>query len=248
MSDHEEKSRPSSSDDSDSNSGEEGAFARTGFTTASEAKILDLARRMSHLSQTSPSDNTLSHTLTRTTTSHTLVGVNPFNLDPDSHPEVDPNSPKFNARTWAKTLIHHHANSGAGPSDTLRAGVSFRNLNVHGFGAPTDFQKNVANIFLSIPAMFSGKKGQTKIQILQDFEGVVRSGEMLVVLGRPGSGCSTFLKTIAGETHGFFVGDKAVINYQGIPGEVMHKNFRGEVVYQAETDGMKTIYWTGDSR
>jgi predicted ABC-type transport system involved in lysophospholipase L1 biosynthesis ATPase subunit len=31
--------------------------------------------------------------------------------------------------------------------------------------------------------------GKQKIQILRDFDGLVRSGEMLVVLGRPGSGC-----------------------------------------------------------
>lgn len=41
------------------------------------------------------------------------------------------------------------------------------------------------------------------------------SGEMLVVLGRPGSGCSTLLKTISGETDGFFVDPTSEINYQG---------------------------------
>lgn len=59
---------------------------------------------------------------------------------------------------------------------------------------------------------------------------------MLVVLGRPGSGCSTFLKTIAGETHGFYIDQASDINYQGIPKEMMHKDFRGECMYQAEVD------------
>ena len=75
-----------------------------------------------------------------------------------------------------------------------------------------------------------------KIQILRNFEGLVRSGEMLVVLGRPGSGCSTLLKTIAGETHGFYIDSKSEINYQGIPKETMHRDFRGECMYQAEVD------------
>ena len=57
-----------------------------------------------------------------------------------------------------------------------------------------------------------------------------------MVLGRPGSGCSTLLKTIAGETHGFFIDQKSEINYQGIPKELMHKDFRGECMYQAEVD------------
>lgn len=79
-------------------------------------------------------------------------------------------------------------------------------------------------------------RGKHKIQILRNFEGLVRSGEMLVVLGRPGSGCSTLLKTIAGETHGFYIDSKSEINYQGIPKETMHKDFRGECMYQAEVD------------
>lgn len=59
-------------------------------------------------------------------------------------------------------------------------------------------------------------KGKRKIQILRDFEGLIRSGELLVVLGKPGSGCSTLLKTISGETDGFFIDSKSNINYQGI--------------------------------
>jgi ATP-binding cassette, subfamily G (WHITE), member 2, PDR len=44
---------------------------------------------------------------------------------------------------------------------------------------------------------------------------VIRESEMLVVLGRPGSGCSTLLKTIAGETHGLNITESSHINYQG---------------------------------
>lgn len=50
------------------------------------------------------------------------------------------------------------------------------------------------------------------------------------------SGCSTLLKTISGETEGFFVGADSDLNYQGIPKEIMHKDFRGESIYQAEVD------------
>lgn len=50
------------------------------------------------------------------------------------------------------------------------------------------------------------------------------------------SGCSTFLKTIAGETHGFYIDEKSQINYQGISPETMHSDFRGEATYTAEVD------------
>ena len=58
--------------------------------------------------------------------------------------------------------------------------------------------------------------GQRKINILKGLDGLVESGEMLVVLGPPGSGCSTLLKTIAGETHGIYVNGKSYLNYQGM--------------------------------
>jgi ABC-type multidrug transport system ATPase subunit len=50
------------------------------------------------------------------------------------------------------------------------------------------------------------------------------------------SGCSTFLRTIAGETNGFHLGKNSYLNYQGISKEIMHKDFRGECIYQAEVD------------
>jgi len=97
------------------------------------------------------------------------------------------------------------------------SGVCFQNLNVHGFGASTDYQKDVANVWLSLAAtarQLTGS-GRQRIDILRQFDGLVHKGEMLVVLGPPGSGCSTFLKTIAGEMNGIFVDDGSYFNYQG---------------------------------
>lgn len=53
------------------------------------------------------------------------------------------------------------------------------------------------------------------MQIHQGIDGVLESGEMLVVLGPPGSGCSTFLKAVAGETNGIYLDDGAELNYRG---------------------------------
>lgn len=44
------------------------------------------------------------------------------------------------------------------------------------------------------------------------------------------SGCSTFLKTLANETHGFFVSEESHINYQGITPKQMRTNFAGEAI------------------
>lgn len=98
------------------------------------------------------------------------------------------------------------------------AGVAFRNLNVFGFGTTTDYQKTFANYplaCLSFLGILFGRVRRSRIDILQEFEGLVSCGELLLVLGRPGSGCTTFLKTLAGHTHGLHVDQSSEINYQG---------------------------------
>lgn len=126
--------------------------------------------------------------LVRRMTSQSISGdtlVNPFASSDD--PIYDPNSGQFKAEAWAKALLRIQSRDPEKyPMRT--AGVSFRNLNVHGWGTPTDYQKDVANVLLEGPALFNKVlgKGKRKIQILRDFDGLVKSGEMLVVLGRPG--------------------------------------------------------------
>ncbi|KAL2817429.1 ABC-2 type transporter-domain-containing protein [Aspergillus cavernicola] len=187
----------------------------------SEQNITALARNLSHLSHKSS----------------TADGTNTF-LDASSNPQLDPNSDKFNAREWTKNFLSVAARD---PDRYPRrtAGVSFRNLSAFGYGTAADYQMDVANMWLKgygrIRRML-GLGDRVRIDILRDFEGFVRAGEMLVVLGRPGSGCSTFLKTIAGETHGLWVDEGADIQYQGISWNEMHSRFRGEVIYQAETE------------
>jgi len=181
------------------------------------------------------------HNLARAITQHSVrhpdgKHVNPF--EGSSDPLLDPASPRFNARAWTKTIMGLQSRD---PEryPTRTAGISYKNLAAHGFGEATDYQKTFGNYPLEIPSMLRGligRKKQTKIQILKDFDGLVRSGEMLVVLGRPGSGCSTLLKTISGETDGFFVDERSSVNYQGISMGQMHSDFRGECIYQAEVD------------
>jgi ABC-type multidrug transport system ATPase subunit len=56
---------------------------------------------------------------------------------------------------------------------------------------------------------------------------------MCLVLGCPGSGCSTFLKTIAGQRDGYLDVSGEVL-YAGIDATEMLKHYKGEVVYNQE--------------
>lgn len=121
-------------------------------------------------------------------------------------------------------------------------GVVWDNLTVRGIGGVKNFVKvfpdafvdffNVPGTIMSILGL--GKKGK-EFNILNDFRGVAKPGEMVLVLGRPGSGCTTFLKVIANQRYG----------YTGIDGEVLYgpfdattfeKLYRGEAVYNQEDD------------
>lgn len=161
---------------------------------------------------------------------------------------LDPKSPEFNARKWAKAFyeIRCKSNDGHGPRT---AGIAFRDMSVYGFGTDTDFQKSVGNILLDGVGVLKQllNKKQQRIDILHNLEGVVHKGEMLAVLGPPGSGCSTFLRTVAGETHGFHIADDATINYQGIRPKQMNTAFRGESVYTAEVDAHFPHMTVGDT-
>ncbi|KAF2805347.1 uncharacterized protein BDZ99DRAFT_511345 [Mytilinidion resinicola] len=123
----------------------------------------------------------------------------------------------------------------------VQIGVAFRNLNVHGYlsAGQHQHQHTVASYLLAVPKYLlalAQHRAKTKVQILDDFLGLVQPGEILLVLGRPGSGCSTFLKAIAGDTHGIHVYDDTKINYQGLSYKQMHDSFKGECIYMAELD------------
>ena len=127
--------------------------------------------------------------------------------------QPDPHSPNFSYEKWITNMFRD-------PTKCRKrdSGVAYQNLNVYGFGTITDYQRTFANyplMYLSHLGTLIGRQRKSRIDILRDFEGIVNSGEMLLVLGRPGSGCTTFLKALAGQTHGFFIDEKSKINYQG---------------------------------
>lgn len=96
--------------------------------------------------------------------------------------------------------------------------VAFRNLSVHAFGRQTDYQRTVSNFFnawLAICVNWVMRKPKLRIDILHDFDGLISSGEMLLVLGNPGSGCTTLLKSLAGQTYDLCVNPQSILNYQG---------------------------------
>ena len=64
---------------------------------------------------------------------------------------------------------------------------------------------------------------------------------MCLVLGCPGAGCTTFLKTIANHREGYAKVSGDVL-YAGIDATEMEKYYKGEVVYNQEGEKVLTFH------
>ncbi|KAK5995296.1 ABC multidrug transporter I [Cladobotryum mycophilum] len=120
-------------------------------------------------------------------------------------------------------------------------GAMWDGLTVKGIGGLTNFVKTFPNAFIDTIDYWTPLKGllglapkAKEATLLDNFQGVCKPGEMVLVLGKPGSGCTTFLKTIANQRYG----------YTSITGDVFYgpwtaqefNKYRSEAVYNAEDD------------
>ena len=150
-------------------------------------------------------------------------------------PRLDPENVLFDFRFWATKFLQLVKEDGI---KRAAVGFTFKNLSVFGAGASLETQKTVGSPFaalLRLPELFHRRPKQEK-QILSRLNGTIKSGEMLIVLGRPGSGCTTFLKTICGHQRSLDKSKDSSIRYDGIPQDVFVKEFKGQVVYNQEND------------
>lgn len=128
-----------------------------------------------------------------------------------------------------------------------KVGVIWKNLTVKGVGTTATTVKTLPDAVFGtfgpdlyriitrfFPALRLNRHAQTRT-LLHDFTGVLRDGEMMLVLGRPGSGCSTFLKTISNNRKSY-AAVEGEVSYGGISAEKQKKHFLGEVNYNPEDD------------
>lgn len=120
-------------------------------------------------------------------------------------------------------------------------GVYWDKLTVRGVGGTANYMQTFPDAFVNfldvvtplLSLLRLGRKPE-EATLLSEFQGLCRPGEMVLVLGKPGAGCTTFLKTMANQRHG----------YTGVAGEVLYgpltaqdfERYRGEAVYNAEDD------------
>lgn len=94
---------------------------------------------------------------------------------------------------------------------------------------------NFFNVYQTVKSIFGwGNKGQ-EVEILRGFNGVAKPGEMVLVLGRPGSGCTTFLKVISNQRFGYKA-IKGDVTYGPFDAEFFGKRYRSQAVYCEEEE------------
>jgi len=153
-------------------------------------------------------------------------------------------SQPFNLREYLASS--NDANQQAGIKHK-HVGVTWENLevNVPGGAASKPYIGTLltATIYFFIGPLFwlmgfftplLPKKPMVTRTILHKSSGVLKPGEMCLVLGCPGAGCTTFLKSVANQREGLMVSGDVL--YAGIDAQEMAKHYKGEVVYNMEDD------------
>jgi ATP-binding cassette subfamily G (WHITE) protein 2 (SNQ2) len=116
-----------------------------------------------------------------------------------------------------------------------RMGVIVKNLNILGMGADAASIPDNLDILKALwpPTWFKRNKG-TPFHILKDINAFCKDGEMLLVLGRPGAGCSSFLRVVANE-RSIFLDVTGEVSYGGLDAKEFTR-YQGEAIYTPEED------------
>jgi ABC-type multidrug transport system ATPase subunit len=119
----------------------------------------------------------------------------------------------------------------AGGEKPRKLGVTWENLTVKGVSSNATFNENVLSQFFPF---HRGSKGAQQKTIIEDSYGCVKPGEMLLVLGRPGAGCTTLLNVLANNRLGYeeVTGD---IHYGNMSAEEA-KLYRGQIIMNTEEE------------
>ncbi|CAR26648.1 ZYRO0B14762p [Zygosaccharomyces rouxii] len=180
-------------------------------------------------SQFSPEVTSKVQSLARTLSKHRLSDGS---LDLPSGDDED----GFNAE---RILRHFVKDANSQNIDFRKTGVTMEDVSATGIDTTSLEGSTFADLVLlpyTIVRAIYKKRHQRMRKILQNINVLAKPGEMILVLGRPGSGCSSFLKTAAGVTDQFAGGVDGEILYDGIPQNVMMKNYKSDVIYNPELD------------
>jgi ABC-type multidrug transport system ATPase subunit len=152
------------------------------------AQLVDLITR-SNMSGLNYADDTGSLAASSTTI------VAPVHLEKLTDTDTPTHVPEWHLSSELRRLEQLESDTDEQPRSL---GVSWTDLTVKGISAGATFNENVLSQF----SFRKSPKGDLKT-IVESSHGCVKPGEMLLVLGRPGAGCTTLLNVLANNRLGY---------------------------------------------
>jgi len=90
-------------------------------------------------------------------------------------------------------------------------------------------------LFPSVGNFFGKNTNSSSITLIHRQDGIVKAGEMLLVLGRPGSGCSTLLRALTASLDSNVI-QSGEVEFGGLSIKDIKRYYRGEVIFSDEDD------------
>ncbi|KAK9369305.1 ABC-2 type transporter-domain-containing protein [Lipomyces kononenkoae] len=163
--------------------------------------------------------------------------------DIEKQPVDDAEEEGWDLEAWLRNETKKEHDSGL---RAKRIGVSFKDLTVTGVGTGANYVQTFSDAFLGFFGLdiwnFIVAHGPKSLRpqppirtIIQDFNGLVRAGEMLLVLGSPGSGTTTLLRALTNRRDGY-VAINGEVTYDGIDAKTAAEQYHGEIIFNSEDD------------
>ena len=192
-------------------------------------QLTEMERVRSRDSQTSKANTTRSRRSRRASMGRSQTRQSEANDDVEAQSQAGGEEADEEDFELDKFMREGHFEKRVEAGSAKKVGVIYKDLTVKGVAASASFVRTLPEAIVGtfgpdlyqfvsryVPAL-TRRRGETR-DLIHDFTGCVRDGEMLLVLGRPGAGCSTFLKAISNnrETYAAVTGE---VTYGGIPAE-----------------------------
>ncbi|KAG0690851.1 ATP-binding cassette transporter snq2 [Pichia californica] len=201
----------------------------------------DLQQRFTDLNETirrsvtnNPDDNVMTRlsTLSKTLSKKTANDMEVFQLSPHD----------FELEKILKYLVSFNESNGY---DSNKIDVIFKDLTVIGKNTAASVLKDFSDIFLKPFVLiynriyhiksFDFKSLPKTRKIIRDVTGFAAPGTITLVLGRPGAGCSTFLKALSGEIK-TYKKMEGHLTFNGVDYKKMFKMLANALIYNPELD------------
>ncbi|CAK7892680.1 protein Snq2p [[Candida] anglica] len=152
----------------------------------------------------------------------------------DGEFKVDPTD--FDLQKILSSFVRLASNQGI---RLRKSGVTFEDVEVQGVDQTFAIAPTVGDMLKGPVGAIQKARAQARIPdryILKNINGLAKQGEMVLVLGRPGAGCSSLLKKLSGTDLDLFTATNGDIRYDGIPQSEMLAKFKSELIYNPELD------------